>query len=148
MPAETPYNVNDLLLFVAQLYTLIAFLFENNANIVSLCPNSLLYTTLPVAIFVYFYVYNVSKLQTKLIINVINCIVFFSCAIFILSQVCTICNGKIANMYTYFAAICNSCVMTWFGCVNIKKIIEEHGVNTPIATTIASVQYQSVSTVV
>lgn len=141
MPVKTPYNVNDSLLHFAQVYTLFAFLFENNANIIKLCPNSLLYSTLPVAMIVYCYVWNISKLYTKLIVDVINCIVFFSCAIFILSQVCTICDGKLGHTFTYIAGILNSCIIVWFGCASLKKIIEKYGVNVPIA----GIHYNSIN---
>lgn len=146
MPIETPYNVNDIVYLCSVMWTIFAFLFETNANILSICSNSLLYFTLPIAMVVHFYVYNISKLQTILIINAINCIIFFSCSAFIFSQVCTICNVKIAATLTYLAALANSCIFAWFGCINIKKIIEEYGTYTPISTTVSGVQYNTVST--
>lgn len=135
MSRETPFCVNNLLLFFAELSTMMAFLFENNTMITQLCPNSLLYFTLPISIIVYFYVYNIKKINTNLIVNTLNIVLFFSCAVFTGIQVSFICNSKITNTWTYFASVCNTCVFSWFGCDGIKKVIEHYGVYTPIETS-------------
>lgn len=125
---ETPYDVNNLLLLLAQIYTMSAIFTDNTTDIMSICPQSQLYVTLPLAIIVYIYTYNIYKLRTNYIVNIINFFVFLSCAIFILTQIGFICSNKLSITNTYCAAILNSCVFIWFGCGNIKKIIEEYGV--------------------
>jgi hypothetical protein len=145
MPSETLYNVPELLLFLAELYTMFAFLFENTV-VAQICPNSLLYIAVPVSIIGYFYAYNIVKIN-KPIVHMANIIIFFTCAIFFLIQICSICNTKLLKTWSYIATTWNFLVFSWFGCANIKKLSEDNNTNIPIATSINDTQYRAIEVV-
>lgn len=119
----------DTLLLCAEIYTICGLFFENGTQITKVCPNSLLYYTLPTSVLLYFYIYHISKLNVKLSMNILNSIILFSCAIFFLIEICSVCDHKLTISYTYFATVCNFGVISWFCFENVKKIVEKYGIN-------------------
>lgn len=144
---SVPFMINDLLLFITMIYNIIAIFAESNSEITSLCKGSLLWMSVLLSVFVHFYANVVAKLDTKIFIKIFNVTLFLFVDIFILSQLCSSCSGKILNTSTYIASICNFVVFAWYFCVNVYLLILEYGVNTFPSTHAMLVQYGAIPTV-
>jgi len=122
------YNAN-IVLFIATEFFNICAIAESNHVVLSKCPNSLLWTSVLLSVFVHFYAYAVAKLDTTIFMKFINSIVFLNMGLFILVQLCTHCTGNISDTYTFMASVCNFVVFAWGFCVNIYQIILRYGVD-------------------
>lgn len=147
MPQSTTFGVNDLLLFITIVYNIIAIFAESNSEITSLCKGSFLWISVLVSTFIHFYANVVAKLDTKTFVKMINSVLFLLTDIFILSQLCSSCSGKLLTTSTYTASICNFIVFAWYFCVNIYLIVLAYGVNTLPVTHATLVQYGAIPTV-
>jgi hypothetical protein len=123
------YEFHGLLFFFTVLFNIFAIL-DGNRVIASKCPNLFLWPSVLLSIFVHFYAYAVSKLDTTLCVKIINGIVFLSVGLFILVQLCFSCTENLSNTNTYMALVCNFVVFSWYFCVTIYQIILKYGVTT------------------